>query len=514
MKINLLNLLKDQLNDNIIGKTAGIINQSPSVVNSALGNILPTVLGSVVSKGSNKTGAESLLNIIKDGKHDGSIFDKLPNLLSDKASTSSLLNIGKFLLPLLMGSNQNSILRKITNLTGLTSSNSSSMMSLVAPIVMGMIGKQVSKNNLGVGGLMDLLKGQRSFLDSALPEGMGNLLGFADLSSESNKTSYEPVEENNGGGGWLKWLLLGLAALLILGYFGMRTGCSSVDDAAQTVSNTTTDVVSSAKETVKGIAGVTVDATGNLIDESGKVLSKAGEYTKDAAGNIVDKAGNIIRRAGDAVANTPEAISNAANKVETNAEKAITDATTTAVSEITYTVNATGDLIDEAGKVVYKAGDFTISDEGYYLDKQGNRIGRVLKKIGEAIGTAAEKTGEFFSNTFTKMFKKEAGASTTYLLSDITFNPESHRIIDFSKAEVEGLAAALKANPDAKIQVQAHTSDGSSGAENRTLSATRAKVVEDMLVTLGVNKKQISSEGMGNKDATKARNNKIEIQVE
>ena len=75
-----------------------------------------------------------------------------------------------------------------------------------------------------------------------------------------------------------------------------------------------------------------------------------------------------------------------------------------------------------------------------------------------------------------------------------------------NKEEVEGLAAALKEHPDSRIQVQVHTADGKDKAANKNISKLRAKVVKDMLVTLGVNADQISSKGLGltTEDAAKA----------
>jgi outer membrane protein OmpA-like peptidoglycan-associated protein len=90
------------------------------------------------------------------------------------------------------------------------------------------------------------------------------------------------------------------------------------------------------------------------------------------------------------------------------------------------------------------------------------------------------------------MFKKKSSGETVaaYSLSKIAFDPNSHKITSMSKNEVEGLAAALKAYPDAKITVQATGGD-------KKLSKMKAQVIHDMLVTLGVSDKQISAKGMG-----------------
>jgi len=102
---------------------------------------------------------------------------------------------------------------------------------------------------------------------------------------------------------------------------------------------------------------------------------------------------------------------------------------------------------------------------------------------------------------------------TSYALSNIEFNKEDHKISNFSKAEVMGLAEALKANVNGHIEVQVFTNDGKDEKESNKLSDTRANVIRDMLVTLGVAKKQISAKGMGISDAEKASRGKVDIVI-
>lgn len=204
-----------------------------------------------------------------------------------------------------------------------------------------------------------------------------------------------------------------------------------------------------------------------------------------------------------------------------------TTTTTTTASEAGGAVagNVTGMFVDDAGnlikdgKLFLKKGEFTVKD-GEFFDADGKSVG-LLKKVGKAIGDAgkavggavgdagkavggavgdaANATADFFKGTFGGMFKKKAAGGTVaaYSLSKIKFDTESHKITSFSKNEVEGLAAALKAYPDSKIQVQVNTGDGKDEKENGKLSKIRAEVVHDMLVTLGVSDKQISFKGMG-----------------
>ncbi len=548
MSINLLDLVKDQLSDAVIGKAAGLIGESSGATSSALSTILPTILGSVVQKGATQSGASGIMDMINSGGHDGSMFDNLSGLLGGGSQSNTMLKSGAALVASLMGAKQGGIVDTLMSLTGMKKSSTNSLMSMVAPMVMGMIGRQIKKNGLNVGGLMDLLKGQKSHLKGALPSSLGSMMGFSEgnTSRKSTASTSHVPETSGGGGGWMKWLLGGLALLFVLGYFGMKTGCGAVDNMSDKVADTTTGAVEATADAAKSMAGATVDAAGNLVDESGNVLKKAGEFTKDAAGNVVDAAGNAVNSAAGAVSNAVNYTVDAAGNLVDESGKVIkkageftrdaagnvVDAAGSAVgaagaaagnvaekagemaelgvSKATYTVSEAGDLVDEGGKVILKAGEFETKD-GYYVDKNGKKIG-VFKKIGQAIGSAAKKTAETFDNMFSGMFKKKQ-VGEAYTLNNISFNPENHKITNFSKAEIEGLAAALKSNPDSKITVNAYTADGENEVKNKALSKLRAKVVHDMLVTLGVPDKQISAKGLATKDAGKAAANNVEITI-
>jgi len=164
------------------------------------------------------------------------------------------------------------------------------------------------------------------------------------------------------------------------------------------------------------------------------------------------------------------------------------------------------------GKILAAKGQYKEMD-GYYVDNEGKKIG-LLSKIGAAVSGVATKTADGFKKVFSNLFKGKEKVGSTYLLTKIEFDDTSHKITDFSKGEVEGLASALKEMPDAKIKVQVYSNDGKDDKENKEFTKMRANVVHDMLVTLGVKENQISFEGMGKKDAAKAAAEKVEIRVE
>ena len=201
-----------------------------------------------------------------------------------------------------------------------------------------------------------------------------------------------------------------------------------------------------------------------------------------------------------------------------------------------FYVDADGNLLNKKGELVKKAGDYKM-EGGFYVDNNGQYIQRNIDKTKEKINStvdetkgklknaatntkkamtlAANRTTESVKSNFNELFNTKA-VGTIYPLPDIKFDPKSHRITNFKKADVEGMAASLKDNPASRIQVQVYTADAKSRGKNKEISKLRADVVKNMLVTLGVKEEQISSKGMGlpTEDAAKAVANAVEVVVE
>jgi hypothetical protein len=72
-------------------------------------------------------------------------------------------------------------------------------------------------------------------------------------------------------------------------------------------------------------------------------------------------------------------------------------------------------------------------------------------------------------------------------------------IPDTSKMKIDLVIARLKENPAYKVDVQSHTDVTGSPETNMKLSIQRAKVVEDYMISMGIDKKRITSKGYGDK---------------
>ncbi len=145
--------LGSQLISGISGKTGTSENETTSVVNAAA----PALLGMLKKNASTEQGAAGILGAL--GKHDGSILDNLSGFLGS-GDTSD----GDGILSHILGGKRSTVESAISKQTGVNSSQVSSILTMLAPVIMGYLGKQTKSsgnvtNSSGLGGLLGGLLG-------------------------------------------------------------------------------------------------------------------------------------------------------------------------------------------------------------------------------------------------------------------------------------------------------------------------------------------------------------------
>ncbi len=497
MSINLLKMLQDQMGDSVVEQASKFLGESSANTSSGISALLPSLLGGVIGKGSTESGASGLLDMITKGNHDGGIMDSIGSMFGGGSSTSNLMNAGSLLTSALFGGSKlGSVLDVVTSVTGMRRSSSSSLMNLLAPVVMGMIGKQVKSGGLNAGGLMNMLMGQKDHVSSALPAGMGSILGFANAKDKVTSTvtgaasrtasaAKETVREAASvtsdaaatGGSWLRWAL---PLVLIVGIGGFlwnyMSGSNAVADAGNMVENAAGTMVDGASKTVNAAGDAVGNAAGTVAGAAGDMADGA----KNMAGDMADGAKNMADGATAAGGKMVDGVKNAGGKMVDGAK------------------NTGGKMVDGAKGMAgdMKAGGNKLGQKiKNAADKTGDAVAGAAGKTADAAGAAANAAGATLSaagmkakEKFSSMFKTGSSASA-YGLHDITWAESGNRISNYDKDEVMALAAALKADPKAKIQVQAF-------GKNKVEAGARAQAIKQILTTLGVKAGQLSAKGM------------------
>ncbi|MDZ7876725.1 MAG: OmpA family protein [Saprospiraceae bacterium] len=276
MSVNFLDLIKTQLTGgSTLDLISGFLGESSTATKSGLGAALPAILGSVVKAGATPEGAGNLLNLIKNGGHDGSALGNIAGLLGGGKATDSFLSGGSSLITTLLGNNAGTIANLIGGLSGMKGSSVSSMLSMAAPLIMSMIGKHTNASGMGASALSSLLSSQSSAINAALPASLSNVLGFANSANDVKKVVKTVEDTTTGGFNFLPWLL-GAAGLLAAFYFWKSCSAPKIETPA---------VIEKAVESTQNAAAGAVAAVAELF----KVTLPGGVNLEAPKGSLEDK---------------------------------------------------------------------------------------------------------------------------------------------------------------------------------------------------------------------------------
>lgn len=163
--MNPLQMILGAAGGGVLNQVAGQFGLDPNQAQSAIGALLPALMGGVQNNVQQQGGLESLLGALGGGNHSQYLDD--PSALASPDTTTD----GNSILGHLLGSKDASraLAAQASQQTGLDSSLLKQMLPVVASLAMGALSKQNSQQNFsgvmqnqGQSGVMGLLSG---FLD-------------------------------------------------------------------------------------------------------------------------------------------------------------------------------------------------------------------------------------------------------------------------------------------------------------------------------------------------------------
>lgn len=169
---SIINLLQGQDLQELASKVGG----NEEEVKSGLGVALPAML-EALNKNTNTTeGAESLNKALED--HDGSILNNVSGFLDNPQSENGLGILGH-----LFGNSTPNVAQAVSKASGLDQNSSMQLLTMLAPLVLGFLGKEKKQNNLDANGLNNLT----SMLSSNLAQSNPDIMSFVGSLLDSNK---------------------------------------------------------------------------------------------------------------------------------------------------------------------------------------------------------------------------------------------------------------------------------------------------------------------------------------
>lgn len=248
---NLLQLIGNQITPDLIKAASGTVGVSEAQTKSAFSAGIPALVGSLLQQGTSLQGAQQLMQTADQLPQGLDLLGNVAGLLGGKDSNSMIMNLGGTLLSSLMGKNESGVLGLISSLAGTDSKSSSSLMKMLMPLGIAVLGKIIKGQKLDAAGLIGMLMGQKDFLKAAAPAGLTRALGiesFDDIKAPALpsmpsvsmpsvnlpkppkvdvKVPEVSVPSAGGLGRWL-WPLVALVALAALAWWFLGRGGAQV----------------------------------------------------------------------------------------------------------------------------------------------------------------------------------------------------------------------------------------------------------------------------------------------
>jgi len=309
MSFNIVDLIKDQVTDAVLEKAGGLLGADGPKLSSGLEGAIPALLGGLTGAANAPGKSGALFDAVS--KSDDGMFNDFAGALGG-ANSSEMIENGSSMLSGLMGSGMMSNLGSVlSSVSGMSSGGTKSLLGMLAPVIMGVLKKQVAGGGLDAGGLLSMMNGQKANIASAMPsnlsaelgkldgfpsfDGLPSVSGIADGVKDAAGDAMSSVSSGVGaatdklgdagqqgvdaarsaGGGIGKWLIPALLALG-LGWLAYTfLGKNEVDlPAAPDVSGAASDIKDAATNAMGDVdvAGLSGDVTG-MFNQASETLS-------------------------------------------------------------------------------------------------------------------------------------------------------------------------------------------------------------------------------------------------
>jgi hypothetical protein len=175
-------MITQQLAGSASKQIAARLGVSESTANTAVQIAVPLILAALARNASQPEGAQALHQAVAED-HDGGILDNIGSYLGNPEQGN-----GAGILGHVLGSQRGAVENNLAQATGMDQSSAGSLMELVAPLVMGAVGKTQQQNSLDSTGLANYLEQQQQEGQAAAPGVMGMLGSMLDSNKDGSMT--------------------------------------------------------------------------------------------------------------------------------------------------------------------------------------------------------------------------------------------------------------------------------------------------------------------------------------
>jgi hypothetical protein len=178
--MSLLDMLQQQLGSGAVNQISRKLGADPGTTGNAIDAALPLLLTAMARNAAQGSQAQSLDTAVSQD-HDGSILDDVPGYLNQAERGP-----GAGILRHVLGGRQQTVQTGLSQATGLDSGKTAQLLTMLAPLVMGALGRAKREKQLDTNGLSTLLTGEQERLRETAPGVMGALSRFLDHDNDGS----------------------------------------------------------------------------------------------------------------------------------------------------------------------------------------------------------------------------------------------------------------------------------------------------------------------------------------
>lgn len=161
---SLLEGLMGQLGGDALGNLAGQLGADKTKTQAGMAAALPLLLGALSRNAESEEGAAAL-GAALERDHDGGILDQAASFFG-QGDTSP----GAGILKHVLGGRQDRAAQGVSKASGLDAATAGKLLAMLAPMVLGALGKEKRRNGLDTAGLAHMLGGERKAMERKAPE--------------------------------------------------------------------------------------------------------------------------------------------------------------------------------------------------------------------------------------------------------------------------------------------------------------------------------------------------------
>lgn len=193
--MNLMDIFQSQLSDEALGQISEHIGAEKEQTATAANGIFASLLGGLANNASSEEGMSGIMGML-DRDNDGSVLDDIAGMIGGVMGGGQQADNNMGILGSILGDRQEAAVQQVSQSSGLNIGQVMKLLPILAPIVMGVLGRAKNQGNLGLGDLAGILMGSAQ---NAQQGGFGDLIGSVLGGVMGGNNQQEQAPQQGGG---------------------------------------------------------------------------------------------------------------------------------------------------------------------------------------------------------------------------------------------------------------------------------------------------------------------------